>query len=156
MSNRTKEQNYELLLKEARALLLASDHFISRLANACALLQKTFNHHWVGFYLVDDFKNSLYLGPFQGPIACTMIPFNKGVCGSAWAQKKTLVVDDVHQFPGHIACSSLSNSEIVVPLINDENKVIGVLDIDSVNFGTFSNIDKKYLEEFCQIICPSA
>lgn len=155
MSNKTKEQNYEQLLKEAKALLLPSDHFVSRLANACALIQKYFNHHWVGFYLVDDNKNMLYLGPFQGPIACTLIPYDKGVCGSSWARRETLVVDDVHQFPGHIACSSLSNSEIVVPMINDENKVIGVLDIDSVNFSSFNNTDKEALESLCRMICQS-
>lgn len=152
MNDIDKKQKYENLIKEARAVLLPSDHFISKLANACALLMKSFPHHWIGFYLVDESKKSLYLGPFQGPLACTEIPYGKGVCGSAWANRKSVIVDDVHQFPGHIACSSLSNSEIVVPLFDTEGKVIGVLDIDSVNFKEFSDTDRIFLEELCRII----
>lgn len=135
----------EQMLKECKTVLTKQDHSISNMSNCCAIIQKYFSYHWVGFYIVDDSTNQLYLGPFQGPLACTKIPFGKGVCGTAWKESKTQIVEDVHQFPGHIACSSLTNSEIVVP-ITRENKVIAVLDIDSVEFNTFSDKDKEYFE----------
>ena len=118
---------------------------VSSLANFVAVLKSQFDFFWVGFYLVDD--NKLILGPFQGPLACTEIKFGKGVCGSAWSECKTIVVGDVHQFPGHIACSSETNSEIVLPVINAEGKVVAVLDIDSITFNDFDAVDQKYLEK---------
>jgi L-methionine (R)-S-oxide reductase len=140
-----KLNKLEQMLKECEAVLSKEDHSISNMSNCCAIIQKYFNFHWVGFYLVDDNTNQLYLGPFQGPLACTRIPFGKGVCGTAWKESKTQVVADVHKFPGHIACSSLTNSEIVVP-ITRESKVVAVLDIDSVEFDSFSDKDKEYFE----------
>lgn len=140
--------NYELLSKQVSSLIDENEKQVSVLANTCALLKESLNHFWIGFYIVDEVKNELYLGPFQGPLACTKIAFGKGVCGSSWKEKKTLIVDDVHQFEGHIACSSESNSEIVVPVIKDD-KVVAVLDIDSKDFSKFNQADQKGLEEIC-------
>ncbi|MEQ8523001.1 MAG: GAF domain-containing protein, partial [Vicingaceae bacterium] len=123
---------------------------VSNLSNAAALLQQHLNFHWTGFYLVSG--NELVLGPFQGPVACTKIAKGKGVCGSAWELKKTLVVADVHNFPGHIACSPLSRSEIVVPFYNNSGEVLGVLDIDSHLLDDFGDSDQEYLEKFCEIL----
>lgn len=144
-----KTTTYQALEKTLKAVIDESSHPISNMANFCAILHSEFKHHWIGFYLVDNNKNELYLGPFQGPLACTQISFGKGVCGSSWKQRETLIVKDVHQFPGHIACSSLSNSEIVVPIIKND-KVVGVLDIDSVEFDKFDQVDQAYLEKFCE------
>lgn len=113
-----------------------------------------FEHHWIGFYLVDEKRNHLYLGPFQGPLACTQISFGKGVCGSAWEKKQTFIVADVHEFPGHIACSALSNSEIVVPIFKGD-QVMAVLDIDSVDFNAFDQTDQMYLEKIATLISES-
>ena len=120
---------------------------IANLANVAAALKETFGFFWVGFYLVKG--EELVLGPFQGPIACTRIRKGRGVCGTAWAKAETLVVPDVDAFPGHIACSSLSRSEIVVPLIRENGEVWGVLDIDSENLNTFDETDARFLGEIC-------
>ena len=120
------------------------------MANVCAAIQQEMGFFWTGFYRVVG--NELLLGPFQGPVACMHIPFGKGVCGSAWKQRETIVVPDVEQFPGHIACSSLSRSEIVVPLFSDSGEVTAVLDIDSKELATFDDTDRTYLEAICGLI----
>jgi len=141
-----KEEIYQQLKKEIPFILDASYPLVSNLANFSALLnQALMNLNWVGFYLYK--KDCLYLGPFQGLPACTRIKMGKGVCGTALQEKMTMVVADVHQFPGHIACDSASNSEIVVPILS-KNQYYGVLDLDSFSFSNFDDIDKKYLEEF--------
>lgn len=150
----TKEEQYLHLLEQAEVLVAHETNFIANLANIAALIKTQFEWHWVGFYLVDSSAQNLVLGPFQGPLACTRIPFGKGVCGTAYQTAATQIVADVHHFPGHIACSSLSNSEIVVPLLKN-NKVIGVLDIDSVCFASFDATDAAYLEKLCVIIMQS-
>jgi len=140
-----KEANYIKIEAVLFSLISKRDALVSSLANFVAVLKSQFDFFWVGFYLVDD--NKLILGPFQGPLACTEIKFGKGVCGTAWSERKTIVVGDVHQFPGHIACSSETNSEIVLPVINAEGKVVAVLDIDSITFNDFDAVDQKYLEK---------
>lgn len=143
----TKQERYESLIPQIKALLSGEDDVIANLANVTAALKETFDFFWVGFYLVKN--EELVLGPFQGPIACTRIKKGKGVCGSSWSEKKTMLVPNVDEFPDHIACSSLSKSEIVVPLIqNDE--VIGVLDVDSDQLNDFDETDAKYLNELCE------
>ena len=122
---------------------------IAKMANVSAALHETFGFWWTGFYRVEN--EELVLGPFQGPIACTRIKYGRGVCGTSWQRGETVIVPNVHEFPGHIACSSASNSEIVVPLIRD-NKVIAVLDIDSTEFGTFDETDKAYLEQIVGLL----
>ena len=122
---------------------------IAKMANVSAALHETFGFWWTGFYRVEN--DELVLGPFQGPIACTRIKYGRGVCGTSWQREETVIVPNVHEFPGHIACSSASNSEIVVPLIRD-NKVIAVLDIDSTEFGTFDETDKAYLEQIVGLL----
>ena len=139
----TKEEQYETLLPQIKALLEGEPDLIANLANTVAALKEQFGWFWVGFYLVKG--EELVLAPFQGPIACTRIRYGKGVCGASWQRAETLIVPDVEQFPGHIACSSLSRSEIVVPVIRD-GKVIGVLDVDSEKLDQFDTTDKKYLE----------
>lgn len=151
MEKSHKEALYQQLLKQVKSVIDNNNQFISNLANCTALIRDYFDHHWIGFYLVDIAQNELYLGPFQGPLACTKIAYGRGVCGTAWQESRTIIVDDVHQFSGHIACSAFSNSEIVVPLIIN-NKVIAVLDIDSIELAQFNDIDQKYLEEICQVI----
>lgn len=143
----TKEEKYNTLLPQIKALIDGESNTIANLSNVSAALKETFNWLWVGFYLVEN-TEELVLGPFQGPIACTRIKKGKGVCGSAWSEAKTLLVPDVEKFPGHIACSSASRSEIVVPLLHS-GKVIGVLDADSIELNHFDATDKKYLEELC-------
>lgn len=140
----SKSDQYESLLPQIASLIAGETDLIANMANIAAVLHEAFHFWWTGFYIVKG--NELVLGPFQGPLACTRIPYNKGVCGSAWAQDKTLVVPNVHEFPGHIACSSESKSEIVVP-IRRNGEVIAVLDIDSREFNTFDAIDQKYLEQ---------
>ena len=140
----TKEERYEELLPRAQALLEGEDDLIARMANLAALLHSEFGFWWTGFYRVAG--DVLVLGPFQGPVACPRIPFGKGVCGSAWKQGGTIVVPDVDAFPGHIACSSESRSEIVVPVFRD-GAVCAVLDIDSREPATFDEVDAKYLEK---------
>lgn len=140
----TKQEQYESLIPQIKALIEGEADLVANLANVVAAIKEQFGWFWVGFYLVKG--DELVLGPFQGPIACTRIRYGKGVCGSSWQQQQTLIVPDVEQFPGHIACSSLSKSEIVVPVIRD-GKVIGVLDVDSAQLDEFGTIDQQYLEE---------
>lgn len=149
ISTGTRQQQYETLLPQIKALLDGEDDLVANLANITASLKEQFKWLWVGFYLV---KNEvLVLGPFQGPVACTRIYKGKGVCGASWVQAKTLVVPDVEQFPGHITCSSLSKSEIVVPVIRN-NKVVAVLDVDSENLSAFTETDAHYLEQVVTLI----
>ena len=144
-----KNETYKLLLSQVKAMVRDETDPVANMANVAALIQEAFHFWWTGFYRVKD--NQLVLGPFQGPVACTRIGFGKGVCGTAWKEKRTLVVEDVEQFPGHIACSSESKSEIVVPLIKGD-EVIGVLDIDSERLATFNAIDKEWLEQIAEVV----
>ena len=145
----TKGEQYEGLLPQIKGLLQGETDLIANLANVCAALKEQFNWLWVGFYLVKN--DELVAGPFQGPVACTRIKKGRGVCGTSWAEKKTIIVEDVEKFPGHIACSSLSKSEIVIPIFkNDE--VIGVLDVDSENLSHFDATDEKYLTKVIELI----
>lgn len=147
-----KAERYQQFLKDYELMISGETEEISVMANTCAAIREAFNYFWIGFYLVKG--EQLILGPFQGPVACSIIRFGKGVCGTAWAKKETQVVPDVDQFPGHIACSSDSRSEIVVPvMVNDEVK--GVLDIDSDQLNTFDNIDKHYLEKLVDILADT-
>lgn len=141
----TYQRMHELL----SGLFSTETDLIANMANFCAIIKTQFDWHWVGFYLVK--KDELVLGPFQGPIACTRISKDKGVCGTSWSKRQTTIVPDVHQFPGHIACSALSNSEIVVPIFY-QNEVIGVLDIDSSDFDSFSEVDAHYLEKMMTLL----
>jgi L-methionine (R)-S-oxide reductase len=145
-----KAEKYETLLPQLEALLSTETDPIANLSNATAALKQTFNFFWVGFYLVKE--ESLVLGPFQGPIACTRIAKGKGVCGTAWNEKRTILVPDVDAFPGHIACSSASRSEIVVPGFNKRNEVIFVLDVDSDQLNDFDDIDEHYLNKVVRLI----
>lgn len=145
-----KNETYKLLLAQVKAMVKDESDPIANMANVTALIQETFHFWWTGFYRVMD--NQLVLGPFQGPVACTRIGFGKGVCGTSWKEKKTLVVEDVEQFPGHIACSSESRSEIVVPLIIKGREVIGVLDIDSEKLATFDVTDQLWLEQIAEVV----
>lgn len=140
----TKEEKYRQILPQIAALVDGETDWIANMANIVAVLHETFGFWWTGFYRVEG--KELVLGPFQGPIACTRIPFGRGVCGTAWAQDRTIIVPDVHDFPGHIACSSASKSEIVVP-VRRNNQIIAVLDIDSVDYNTFDAIDRQYMEQ---------
>jgi len=153
LKNVSKAKQYENLLPQIKALVEPETDFIANLANVAAVLKSAFDFFWIGFYLVKE--GELVLGPFQGPVACTRIAFGKGVCGTAWKERRTIIVQDVEQFPGHIACNSESKSEIVVPLFR-ENQVIGVLDIDSDWLNTFDEIDAGYLEEICATIPQSS
>ena len=139
----TKEEQYISLLPQIKGLLEGEKDLIANLANVAAALKEQFNWFWVGFYLVKD--NELVVGPFQGPVACTRIKKGRGVCGTSWAKAETVIVDDVEKFPGHIACSSLSRSEIVVPVIKN-NIVVAVLDVDSEMLQHFDKTDQQYLE----------
>ncbi|NMB82024.1 MAG: GAF domain-containing protein [Ignavibacteria bacterium] len=144
------EEKYKQLIPQIDALLNPEEPLISNLANFTAALKDAFDKiSWVGFYLLKN--NQLYLGPFQGKVACTIIEVGKGVCGTSALKKETIIVEDVHKFPGHIACDGGSNSEIVVPIITNE-KVYGVLDLDSYQFAAFNNIDKIFLEKLCLLI----
>ena len=145
----TKEEQYQALIPQIKGLLEGENNLIANLANMAAALKEQFGWVWVGFYLVD--QNELVLGPFQGPVACTRIQKGRGVCGTSWAQEKTLVVPDVEKFPGHIACSSLSKSEIVVPLFKN-GMVWGVLDVDSSDYDQFDDIDQHYLEQIVALL----
>ncbi|WP_199138057.1 GAF domain-containing protein [Pedobacter sp. ASV12] len=145
----TKAEQYESLIPQIEALLFGETDLIANLANVCAALKEQFGWFWVGFYLVKG--DELVLGPFQGPVACTRIKKDKGVCGASWAQAKTLVVPDVDQFPGHIACASASKSEIVLPLYQQQN-IIGVLDVDSEYLAHFDEVDAKYLEQIVKLL----
>ena len=141
-----KNEKYQALLQQIPGLLDSQVDVIANMANVAAALRATFGFFWVGFYRVVG--EQLVLGPYQGPLACTRIAFGKGVCGASWEQQKTLVVANVHEFPGHIACSEASKSEIVVPIMVD-GQVVAVLDIDSDEFATFDDIDRESLEKIC-------
>lgn len=144
--NGSKEDLYQGLLPQVKSLVEGESDLVANLANVCAALKETFRFFWVGFYIVKE--DELVLGPFQGPIACTRIRKGKGVCGSSWEKEETIVVPDVDAFPGHIACSSLSKSEIVIPIIKN-NTVVAVLDVDSEKLNTFDAIDATYLTKLC-------
>ncbi len=143
--------NFDQLEKEILSLVEGESNLIANLSNIAASIKENTGYHWVGFYLVDEKANQLVLGPFQGPIACTRINYNSGVCGTAWAENKTLVVGDVHQFPGHIACSAESNSELVVP-ITYKDKIVAVLDIDSKNSHDFGPEHNLFYSSLCSKI----
>ena len=145
--NRTEQ--YQSLIPQVKGLLQGENDLIANLANVAAALKEQFSWLWVGFYLVKN--NELVLGPFQGPVACTRIKKGKGVCGTSWEKSETIIVPDVEKFPGHIACSSLSRSEIVVP-VKRNNEVVAILDVDSNEYDQFNEIDKKYLEEIVDLI----
>lgn len=144
-----KNEKYELLYKQIASLIEAESDPIANMANVSSMLHQTFGFWWTGFYRV--VRGELVLGPFQGPMACTRIAKGKGVCGTAWSEEHTIVVEDVDKFPGHIACSSLSRSEIVVPIWRN-NEVIGVLDIDSEHLATFDSTDQEWLERIVQLL----
>ena len=146
----SKEEKYQLLTQQIGALIAGETDEIAVMANVCALIHETMGFLWTGFYRVKD--GELLLGPFQGPLACMHIAYGRGVCGTAWKQRETIVVPDVEAFPGHIACSSLSRSEIVVPLISPDGEVRAVLDIDSKELATFDSVDQHYLEAICRMI----
>jgi len=148
-----KEEIYKALVPQIEALIGKETDLTANLANTAAALHQAFNFFWVGFYLVRD--GELVLGPFQGPVACTRIKRGRGVCGTAWETERTIIVPDVEQFPGHIACNSESKSEIVIPLIS-KNTVFGVLDIDSDRLNDFDEADRVYLENICRIIEKTA
>ncbi len=145
-----KKARYRLLTEQISALIDGEDDLIAVMSNVCAAIHETMGFFWTGFYRVVG--EELVLGPFQGPVACMHIAYGRGVCGTAWKEQRTIVVSDVEQFPGHIACSSLSRSEIVVPLLSPTNQVVAVLDIDSRELATFDDTDKEYLEHICNII----
>lgn len=147
----SKSACYAHFLADYRLLVEGETDCISVLANTAAALREAFGFFWVGFYLVHD-DTWLHLGPFQGPVACTRIKKGRGVCGTAWQEERTIVVPDVDQFPGHIACSSASRSEIVVPLFDTHNNIVGVLDIDSDRLNTFDEDDRVGLEQVAQIL----
>ena len=155
----TKEEQYQTLLPQIQALLEGEPDLVANMANIAAALKEQFGWLWIGFYVVkpsyakasEDENDELVLGPFQGPVACTRIKKGRGVCGSSWANAETLIVSDVEKFPGHIACSSLSKSEIVVPVIRN-NKVVAVLDADSADLDQYDVTDKKYLEQIVSLL----
>ncbi len=143
----SKEDIYKAAIAQISSLV-SNERPVTVMAQTAAALKELLNHFWTGFYIVDKEKNELYLGPYIGSLACTRIAYGKGVCGTAWQNGETIVVEDVDAFPGHIACSSLSKSEIVVPVIKD-GEVVAVLDIDSDEYGQFDEIDDKYLTALC-------
>ena len=146
------DKNYNKLIKSIDNLVTNEVPLVSNLANLSKILYDSFEGTcWCGFYLCDDEEDAMYLGPFQGPVACTKIPYSKGVCGACVTKKESLLVPNVHEFPGHIACYSLTNSEVVVPVIKDE-KVVGVIDLDSTNYNNYTNNDVLALEEVANII----
>jgi GAF domain-containing protein len=144
-----KQEQYQSLLPQIEALLDGETDLVANLANISAALKEQFKWFWVGFYMVKE--DALVLGPFQGPVACTRIAKGKGVCGAAWEQGKTLIVPDVDAFPGHIACSSLSRSEIVIPFYHN-NQIVGVLDVDSEELDQFDETDAKYLDQVVKLL----
>lgn len=149
MTGSDKQKIYESLYRQIESVIEGEDDAIANMANASSLIHEAFGFWWTGFYIVKD--GVLILGPFQGPVACTRIPFGKGVCGTAWERQETIVVPDVHLFPGHIACSSLSRSEIVVPIF-DGTTVKAVLDIDSKELATFDETDSHWLERITGLL----
>ena len=153
-----KSEKYSLLVEQIKALIEGERDVVAVMANVAAAIHEAMGFWWTGFYRVmpkagSDVKE-LVLGPFQGPVACMHIPYGRGVCGSAWQRCETLVVPDVEQFPGHIACSSLSRSEIVVPVLSQTGDVVAVLDIDSKELSTFDDTDRQHLEAICSLIAP--
>jgi GAF domain-containing protein len=145
-----KEEKYQLLFEQIKALVEGETDVVAVMANVAAAIHETMGFFWTGFYRV--VREELVLGPFQGPVACMHIPFGRGVCGTAWQRRETIVVPDVELFPGHIACSSLSRSEIVVPVFSQTGEVAAVLDIDSRELATFDDTDRRYLEMICREI----
>lgn len=163
VSGYTKKEKYESLIPQINSLIEGENDTIANLSNIISALKYSMNYFWVGIYFVknnssvfsksiEGEKKELVLGPFQGPVACTRIAYGKGVCGKCWELKKTIIVDDVEKFPGHIACSSLSKSEIVLPAFNKEGEVFLILDIDSESLADFDETDKTYLEKVVKII----
>ena len=150
LTGTTKEEKYIELIPQIKALLEGESDAIANMANICAALKYGMDFFWVGFYLIQN--NELVLGPFQGPVACTRIHKDKGVCGTAWQRNEVVIVDDVDQFPGHIACSSLSKSEIVLPIYNSNKEIIGVLDVDSEHYKTFDKTDEEWLKKIIELI----
>ena len=145
----SKEEQYQSLIPQIQSLIDGEPDVIANMGNICAALKEQFNFLWVGFYIV---KNGvLVLGPFQGPVACTRISYGKGVCGSSWKEKKILIVPDVDEFPGHIACSSVSKSEIVIPVIRNK-QVVAILDVDSSELNDFNHSDEKYLSQIMDFL----
>ena len=149
-ANASKDEKYRQLLPQIEALLLGETNKVANMANFCAALREAFGFFWVGFYVVEG--KELVLGPFQGPIACTRIKHGKGVCGTAWATNQTQLVPDVDLFPGHIACSSASRSEIVLPVRNSAGEVMAVLDVDSEHLNHFDATDQLYLEQLIESV----
>ena len=145
-----KIEKYRLLTKQIRALIEGETDNVAVMANVCAAIHEAMGFWWTGFYRVKD--GELVLGPFQGPVACMHIGFGKGVCGTAWKEQRTVIVPDVELFPGHIACSSLSRSEIVVPVFSKNGEIVAVLDIDSKELSTFDETDREYLEGICRML----
>jgi GAF domain-containing protein len=146
----TKKEKYESLLPQIHALVEGETDLVANLSNITAALKQTFGFFWVGFYLLKS--DELVLGPFQGTIACTRIQKGKGVCGTSWDKRETIIVPDVDAFPGHIACSNASRSEIVIPIIDNNDRIIGVLDVDSDVLDDFDETDQVYLEKLCAMI----
>lgn len=145
-----KEEKYRLLTEQVRSLIAGETDSVSVMANVSAAIHETMGFFWTGFYIVKG--EELVLGPFQGPVACMHIGYGRGVCGTAWQRAESVVVPDVEAFPDHIACSSLSRSEIVVPVFNATNEVVAVLDIDSRDLNTFDEIDQKWLEDIVALL----
>ena len=145
-----KAEKYNLLTEQIQSLIEGETDGVAIMANICAAIHDAMGFWWTGFYRVKD--EELVLGPFQGPVACMHIGYGKGVYGTAWKEKRTIIVPDVEQFPGHIACSSLSQSEIVVPIFSQNGEVTGVLDIDSKELATFDDTDQQYLERICKML----
>ena len=146
----TKEEKYKSLLPQIKALVEFESDITANMANVCAALKYGFDFFWVGFYLIKD--RQLVLAPFQGPIACTRIALGKGVCGTSWKNNEVIIVDDVDLFPGHISCSSLSKSEIVIPIYDANKNIVGVLDVDSDVYKTFDRIDELYLKQITELL----
>jgi len=146
----TKEEKYKELIPQITALIEGEKDNIANMANICAALKFGMSFFWVGFYIVKN--DQLVLGPFQGPVACTRINLGKGVCGTSWQKKETIIVEDVEKFPGHIACSSLSKSEIVLPLFDAQNNVIAVFDVDSDELNSFDKTDELYLNKIINLL----
>lgn len=145
----TKKERYEALLPQIKALITSESDVIANMGNMAAAIKETFGFLWVGFYVVKG--NELVLGPFQGPVACTRIRYGRGVCGTSWKEERALIVPDVNAFPGHIACSSLSQSEIVIPIFSDEH-MVAVLDVDSVELNSFDEEDAFYLKKMVEML----
>lgn len=152
VSGSTKEEKYIFLVAQIKSLIDSETDNIANFSNITSAIKYGMNFFWVGFYFVKE--NQLVLGPFQGPIACTRINKGKGVCGTCWKKKETIIVDDVDSFPGHIACSSFSKSEIVVPCLDKKGEVIFVLDVDDDKYSAFDDTDKKYLSQIVKLMLP--